>query len=90
MDAIHFLKTSKVHTLALIKGMHGAAEDTKCERWQWFCATQAASLVGELLSGLEATGNVTALARKRNPEIVEFTHRRSRSGYPWNLTIRDN
>jgi hypothetical protein len=41
--------------------------------WQCFYETQAASLDGETLSGLEAIGNVSALARKKNPEVVEFT-----------------
>jgi hypothetical protein len=53
--------------------MHGAAEDTKWRKVAVVCETQAASLDGEIPSGPEAIGNISALARKRNPEIVEFT-----------------
>ena len=42
------------------------------EGWECFYETQAASLEGETLSGLEAIRNVFALALKRNPEIAEF------------------
>jgi hypothetical protein len=52
--------------------------------WQCFYESQAASLDGETLSGLEAIGNVSALARKRNPEIAEFN-----PSALWDLHYRD-
>jgi hypothetical protein len=42
------------------------------EEWECFYETQAASLEGATLSGLEAIRNVFAVAQKRNPEIAEF------------------
>jgi hypothetical protein len=63
VDAMHFFRTKKAETLAIIKKrcteLRRMQND---EGWECFYETQAASLEGETLSGLEAIRNVFALA----------------------------
>jgi ABC-type nitrate/sulfonate/bicarbonate transport system substrate-binding protein len=73
IDGIHFFKTNKTETLAIIKKhcsqllkMH---DD---EEWNCFYETQAESLESAPYPSIEALQNVFALAVKGNPEIKEF------------------
>jgi ABC-type nitrate/sulfonate/bicarbonate transport system substrate-binding protein len=73
IDGIHFFKTNKTDTLAIIKKhcsqllkMH---DD---EEWNCFYDTQAESLESAPYPSIEALQNVFALAVKGNPEIKEF------------------
>jgi ABC-type nitrate/sulfonate/bicarbonate transport system substrate-binding protein len=73
IDGIHFFKTNKTDTLAIIKKrcsqllkMH---DD---EEWNCFYDTQSESLESAPYPSIEALQNVFALAVKGNPEIKEF------------------
>jgi ABC-type nitrate/sulfonate/bicarbonate transport system substrate-binding protein len=73
IDGIHFFKTNKTETLAIIKKhcsqllkMH---DD---EEWNCFYDTQSESLESAPYPSIEALQNVFALAVKGNPEIKEF------------------
>ena len=73
IDAIHFFKTRRVETLALLK--KHCSELLKMEsdeEWACFYDSQAASLESKPYPSLEAIRNVFALALKRNPEIENF------------------
>jgi ABC-type nitrate/sulfonate/bicarbonate transport system substrate-binding protein len=73
IDAIHFYKTKKADTLAIIK--KGCSELLKMdddEEWECFYDTQAASLEAKPYPSLAAIQNVFALAVKRDPEIEKF------------------
>jgi hypothetical protein len=73
VDAIHFYKTKKAETLAIIK-----KHCTELLRMQndeerdCFYNTQAASLEAKPYPTLDAIQNVFALALKRDPEIKSF------------------
>jgi hypothetical protein len=73
IDGIHFFKTKKSDTLAIIKKhcsqllkMH---DD---EEWECFYDTQSESLESAPYPSIEALQNVFALAVKGDPEIKEF------------------
>jgi ABC-type nitrate/sulfonate/bicarbonate transport system substrate-binding protein len=73
IDGIHFYKTKKAETLAILKKdctellrMHND------EEWECFYETQAASLEVKPYPTLDAIRNVFALAVKRDPEIKNF------------------
>ena len=73
IDSIHFFKTRRVETLALLK--KHCSELLKMEsdeEWACFYDSQAASLESKPYPSLEAIRNVFALALKRNPEIENF------------------
>jgi ABC-type nitrate/sulfonate/bicarbonate transport system substrate-binding protein len=73
IDAIHFYKTKKADTLAIIKKQ--CSELLKMdddEEWNCFYESQAASLEAKPYPALEAIQNVFALAVKRDPEIEKF------------------
>jgi len=73
IDGIHFFKTKKADTLAIVKKhcsqllkMH---DD---EEWNCFYDTQSESLEKAPYPSLEAIQNVFALGVKRDPQIKEF------------------
>jgi len=73
VDAIHFFKTKKTETLAIIKKQ--CTELLKMqddEEWACFYDTQADSLEPKPYPTLAAIQNVFALALKGNPEIKKF------------------
>lgn len=73
IDAIHFFKTRREETLALIK--KHCSELLKIENdeeWACFYDNQETSLEAKPYPSLEAIQNVFALALKRNPEIKNF------------------
>lgn len=73
IDAIHFFKTRRNETLAIVK-TH-CSELLKMENdeeWACFYDSQSASLEAKPYPSLEAIQNVFALALKRNPEIKDF------------------
>jgi hypothetical protein len=73
VDAIHFFKTKKADTLAIIK--KHCTELLKMqndEEWECLYETQAASLEAKPYPTLDAIRNVFALALKRDPEIKNF------------------
>jgi ABC-type nitrate/sulfonate/bicarbonate transport system substrate-binding protein len=73
VDAIHFFKTKKAETLAIIKKhCTELLRIQNDEEWECFYETQAASLEPKPYPSLEAIRNVFALALKRDPEIAEF------------------
>jgi hypothetical protein len=73
IDGIHFFKTKKSDTLAIIKKhcteLLRIQDD---EEWNCFYDAQAASLEAKPYPTLEAIQNVFALALKRDPEIKNF------------------
>ena len=73
VDAIHFFKTQKAETLAIIKKhCTELLRIQNDEEWECFYETQAASFEPKPYPSLEAVRNVFALALKRDPEIAEF------------------
>jgi ABC-type nitrate/sulfonate/bicarbonate transport system substrate-binding protein len=73
IDAIHFFKTKKTETLAIIKKQCSELLRMRDdEEWDCFYETQAASLEAKPYPTIEAIQNVFALAVKRNPEIENF------------------
>jgi hypothetical protein len=73
IDAIHFFKTNKADTLAIIK--KHCTELLKMqndEEWNCFYDTQAASLEPKPYPTLDAIRNVFELALKIDPEIKNF------------------
>ncbi|HEU4345228.1 MAG TPA: ABC transporter substrate-binding protein [Candidatus Binatia bacterium] len=73
IDVIHFFKTKKTETLAVIQ--RHCTELLKmetAEEWDCFYESQAASLEKKPYPSLEAIRNVFALAVKRDPEIETF------------------
>ena len=73
IDGIHFFKTNKAGTLAIVK--QHCSELLKMrddEEWDCFYENQAASLESSPYPSIEAIQNVFALGVKRNPEIKEF------------------
>jgi ABC-type nitrate/sulfonate/bicarbonate transport system substrate-binding protein len=73
IDGIHFFKTNKSDTLAILKKhcsqllkMHDDAE------WDCFYETQSETLEKSPYPSIDAIQNVFALAVKRDPEIKEF------------------
>lgn len=73
IDAIHFFKTRRQETLAIIQNHCSKVLkiDTD-EEWACFYDNQAASLEAKPYPSLAAIQNVFALALKRNPEIKNF------------------
>jgi ABC-type nitrate/sulfonate/bicarbonate transport system substrate-binding protein len=72
-DAVHFFKTRRQETLAIIKKYCSELlRIDNDEEWACFYDTQAESLEPKLYPKLEAIRNVFALALKRNPEIKSF------------------
>jgi hypothetical protein len=73
IDGIHFFKTKKADTLAIIKKhcteLLRIQDD---EEWNCFYDAQAASLEAKPYPTLDAIQNVFALALKRDPEIKHF------------------
>jgi uncharacterized protein YaiE (UPF0345 family) len=73
IDGIHFFKTKKADTLAIIKKhcteLLRIQDD---EEWNCFYDAQAASLEAKPSPTLDAIQNVFALALKRDPEIKNF------------------
>jgi hypothetical protein len=73
VDAIHFFKTKKAETLAIIKKhCTELLRIQNDEEWECFYQTQADSFEPKPYPSLEAIRNVFALALKRDPEIAEF------------------
>jgi ABC-type nitrate/sulfonate/bicarbonate transport system substrate-binding protein len=73
IDAIHFFKTQKAETLAIIKKhCTQLLKMQNDEEWNCFYETQAASLEAAPYPSLDAIRNVFALAVKRDPEIENF------------------
>lgn len=73
VDAIHFFKTRKTETLAIIR--KHCAELLKIqsdEEWNCFYESQADSLEKKPYPSLDAIRNVFALAVKRDPQIENF------------------
>lgn len=73
IDGIHFFKTKKADTLAIIK--KHCSELLKMrddEEWNCFYEDHAASLEQVPYPSIEAIQNVFALGVKRDPEIKEF------------------
>jgi ABC-type nitrate/sulfonate/bicarbonate transport system substrate-binding protein len=73
IDGIHFYKTKKGETLAILK--KHCTELLKLqndEEWECFYETQTASLEAKPYPTLDAIRNVFALAVKRDPEIKNF------------------
>jgi ABC-type nitrate/sulfonate/bicarbonate transport system substrate-binding protein len=73
IEGIHFFKTNKVDTLAIIK--KHCSELLKMrddEEWNCFYEDHAASLEQVPYPSVEAIQNVFALGVKRDPEIKEF------------------
>jgi ABC-type nitrate/sulfonate/bicarbonate transport system substrate-binding protein len=72
-DAVHFFKTRREETLAIIKKhCSELLRIQNDEEWACFYETQAASLEPTLYPSIEAIQNVFALALKRDPEIEKF------------------
>jgi ABC-type nitrate/sulfonate/bicarbonate transport system substrate-binding protein len=73
IDAIHFFKTRKPETLAIIKKhCTQLLKMQNDEEWDCFYNSQAEALEPKPYPTLEAIRNVFALAVKRNPEIEKF------------------
>jgi ABC-type nitrate/sulfonate/bicarbonate transport system substrate-binding protein len=73
IDAIHFFKTRREETLAIIQNhCRELLKIETDEEWACFYDNQAASLEDKPYPSLEAIQNVFALALKRNPEINGF------------------
>jgi ABC-type nitrate/sulfonate/bicarbonate transport system substrate-binding protein len=73
VDGIHFFKTKKADTLAIIKKhCSELLRINDDEEWNCFYEDQAASLEKLPYPSIEAIQNVFALAVKRDPEIKEF------------------
>jgi hypothetical protein len=73
VDAIHFYKTKKAETLAILKKhCTELLRMQNDEEWSCFYETQAASLEVKPYPTLDAIRNVFALALKRDPEIKDF------------------
>ena len=73
IDGIHFFKTKKAETLAIVK--KHCSELLKIENdeeWNCFVDNQAASLEATPYPSIGAIQNVFALALKRDPEIKDF------------------
>jgi ABC-type nitrate/sulfonate/bicarbonate transport system substrate-binding protein len=73
IDGIHFFKTNKTETLAIIKKhCSDLLRIENDEEWDCFYDSQAASLESKPYPSLGAIQNVFALALKRDPEIGNF------------------
>jgi hypothetical protein len=73
IDGIHFFKTKKAETLAIVK--KHCSELLKIENdeeWNCFVDNQAASLEEKPYPSIGAIQNVFALALKRDPQIKDF------------------
>ncbi len=73
IDGIHFFKTEKAETLAIVK--KHCSELLKIENdeeWNCFVDNQAASLEATPYPSIGAIQNVFALALKRDPQIKDF------------------
>ena len=73
IDGIHFFKTQKAETLAIVK-KHCAQllKIENDEEWNCFVDNQAASLEANPYPSIGAIQNVFALALKRDPQIKDF------------------
>jgi hypothetical protein len=73
VDGIHYFKTRKSETLAIIKKHCSALMKMESdEEWNCFYDSQAASLEPKPYPSVEAVQNVFALALKRDPQIEKF------------------
>jgi ABC-type nitrate/sulfonate/bicarbonate transport system substrate-binding protein len=73
VDAIHFFKTRKTETLAIIrKHCTELLKIQSDEEWNCFYESQADSLEKKPYPSLDAIRNVFALAVKRDPQIENF------------------
>ncbi|OGQ83330.1 MAG: hypothetical protein A3F90_07840 [Deltaproteobacteria bacterium RIFCSPLOWO2_12_FULL_60_19] len=73
VDGIHYFKTRKPETLAIIKKHCQALLKMESdEEWKCFYDSQAGSLEPKPYPSVEAVQNVFALALKRDPQIEKF------------------
>jgi hypothetical protein len=73
IDGIHFFKTKKAETLAIVKKhCSELLRIENDEEWNCFVDNQAASLEATPYPSIGAIQNVFALALKRDPQISDF------------------